>query len=380
MANLVFWISLGVLVYIYFGYIVICVVLGVIFKKQRKQEDILPGVTLLIPAFNEEAVIRQKIENSLGLDYPKEKIEIVVASESQDKTNAIVAEYASQGIILCSYDRRQGKSRMMFLTIPKTKGEIIVFSDANAIFKPDALKKLVRNFADNHIGGVLGKLVISNAPDSAVSTGESIYKKYEGILRKYNSYLHSALGADGSIFSIRRELYLPINPDRGDDFELAIRILAKGYGVVFEPEALSYEQASVVLASEVKRKIRIVSWFFKSSFILLKEMLQPLRCFLIWQVISHKLLRWLSPYFLLAVFFSNLFFSDAQPGYRIFLYGQCLFYLVAVCGWVYADKGKRHLPLFLKLPVYFLMFNYAFLLGTLQGIFLKQKPAWEKVR
>ncbi|MFH2145336.1 MAG: glycosyltransferase family 2 protein [Candidatus Omnitrophota bacterium] len=380
MNSLIFWMSLGVLVYVYFGYMAICMVLGVIFKKQRKQEDILPSVSLIIPAFNEACVMRQKIENSLGLDYPKEKLEIVVASESQDQTNSIVAEYASQGVILCAYEQRQGKSRMIYLTIPKTRGEIIVFSDANAIFKPDALRKLVRNFSDDRIGAALGKLVISNPKKSAASTGESVYKKYEGILRRYNSYLRSVLGADGSIFGIRRELYFPIDPDHGDDFELTVRILLKGYGVVFEPEAVSYEQASDTLASEVKRKIRIVSWFFKSAFILLKEMFWPLQIFLIWQVISHKILRWLSPYFLLGVFFSNLFLCNTHPGYRIFFYAQSTFYLMAACGWFYLDKRKKQLPLLLKLPTYFLMFNYAFFLGTLRGIFLKQKPVWEKVR
>ena len=368
------------LVHIYVGYLGISILLGKIFRKPLKKEGILPNVSLVIPAFNEEKVIKDKLENSLGLDYPKEKLEIVVVSESDDQTNSIVSQYIEKGIILYTYRTRQGKSKMLYDTVPKTKGEIIVFSDANAIYEKDALKRLVSNFYDRHIGGVLGRLVIANPHDSSISGGESIYKKYEGLLRKYNSYLHSILGADGSMFGIRRELYSPISPTRGDDFELAVRILIKGFGLVFEPEAISYEKASISYHDEIRRKIRMVSWFLKSSFFLLKEMFRPFRGFLIFQLISNKILRWFSPYFVILLFFSNLVLYKTHPFYSIFFSIQILFYTIAVISGIYLKKGERRLHRLLGMAFYFLTFNYAFLLGTLKGLFFRQKSLWEKVR
>lgn len=380
MAYYIFWISLLILIYIYIGYLAISVLLGKIFRKPLLKKDILPTLSLIIPAFNEQRVIKEKVENSLELDYPKEKLEIIVVSESNDQTNNIVSRYIDRGVTLYAYKTRRGKSKMLYDTVPKTKGEIIVFSDANAIYKKDALRKLVRNFYDKHIGAVLGRLLIANPEDSSISEGESIYKKYEGLLRKYNSYLHAILGADGSMLGIRRELYSPISPTRGDDFELAIRIRIRGWGVVFEPEAISYENAATSSRDEIRRKIRIVSGFLKSSFFLLKEVLCPFRGLLIFQLISNKILRWFSPYFLILLFFSNLALYKARPFYSIFFSMQILFYFIAVISGVYLKKSGGRLHKLLGMPFYFLTFNYAFLVGTWEGLFFGHKSFWEKAR
>ncbi len=378
MAKIIFWFSAALIFYVYAGYLGVWIIVGSIFNRRRVKKDIFPSVTLIIPAFNEEKVIKDKLENSLSLDYPQGKLEIVVCSESTDQTNSIVSTYAQKGVKLFTYRKRQGKSAMLYDAVPQTQGEIIVFSDANAIFAENALKELLNNFADARIGAVCGRLKIANPQESAVSWGEYLYKQYEGLLRKYNSRLLSVLGVDGSIFALRRTLYLPISPQRGDDFELAARILIKGFGVVFEPEAVSFEKAALSSAVEATRKIRIVSWFLRSALILLKEMLWPFKGLLIFQLVSHKILRWYSPGFFILLFFSSLVLSSSHILYALVFAVQVVFYLAGTVGWIIFEGSGRKSPAGLKLPFYFLVFNSAFLLGVLRGIFLKPKPFWEK--
>jgi cellulose synthase/poly-beta-1,6-N-acetylglucosamine synthase-like glycosyltransferase len=355
-------------------------IVALFFRKPVDKKDIFPSVTLLIPAYNEQKVIEEKIKNSLELDYPKDKLEIVIASESSDHTNEIVSKYIDKGITLYGFENRRGKSVMLYNVFDKTKGEIVVFSDANALYKKDAIKKLVQNFHDQKIGGVLGSLMVTNPEDSSISQGESVFKKYESMLRNANTATRSIIGADGTMFAIRRELYKPISPDRGDDFEVALRVLIQGYGMVFEPEAISYEKASVDHQDEIKRKRRIVSWFWKSALILLKEMLSPFRGYLIFQVISNKILRWLSPVFLISLLISSWFLAGVGYYYDVFFNLQVIFYSLAIVGGLFAKQADNKLQKFLRMPFFFVVFNFAFLIGTFEGLFLKQKPFWQKVR
>ncbi|MFH1061590.1 MAG: glycosyltransferase family 2 protein [Candidatus Omnitrophota bacterium] len=376
----IFWISLITLFHVYIGYMIICIIIGKIFKQPIDKQEIFPTVTILIPAYNEQQVIKQKIENTLALEYPKDKLEIVIASESNDQTNQLVSDFKAQGIILYAFEQRRGKSRMLYDVFAKTKGEIIIFSDANAMYKPDVIKKLARNFNDPKIGGVLGNLIITNPKDSSISQGESVFKKYEAVLRQANTAAHSIIGADGTMLAMRRDLYKPIDPDRGDDFELALRIRIQGYGMVFEPEAISYEKASIDFRDEIKRKRRIVSWFWKSALILLGEMLHPFRGFLIFQVISNKILRWLSPYFLILLFISSLRLAAMNNFYALFFQLQVFFYSLAVFSGIFLSSSDNKFLKLLKMPFFFIVFNYAFLIGTIEGLFLKQNPFWKKVR
>ncbi|MCG2711682.1 MAG: glycosyltransferase family 2 protein [Candidatus Omnitrophica bacterium] len=376
----VFYFSLLALFYTYFGYLGISIILGKLFFKKIDKKVISPSVTLLIPAYNEQSVIAQKLENSLSLDYPQELLEIVVASESNDGTNDIVRKFEDKGVLLYSFKERRGKSRMLYDVYPKAKGEIVLFSDANAIYDSKAIRKLVRNFNDKRVGGVLGNLIITNPDKSSISEGESVFKRYESLLRISNTNQLAIVGADGSMLAIRKELYFPISPDRGDDFELAIRIRVKGYSMVFEPEAISYEKASTDFLAEISRKRRIVSWFFKSSFILLGEMLLKGRWFLLFQVISNKLFRWFSPYFLILLFVSSVKLSTEHIFYQIVFYSQILFYVLAMFSGIFIKKADNKLQKILRMPFFFVVFNYAFFIGTLEGMFMRQKPFWKKVR
>ena len=382
MTHIIFWLILFIIFYTYLGYIGISILLAKVFGKKPVTMDFFPKISIIIPCYNEEKIIRQKIENTLSLEYPKEKLEIIIASESTDSTNSIVSEFKNSGVKLYAYDERIGKTGLLYRAVPEAIGEIVVFSDANALYKKDAVIKIARNFYDNRVGAVVGRLIINNLEASSISKGEYIYKKYEMLLRESNGLLGRVLNADGSIFAIRKTLYMPISPERGDDFELIIRILISGYKSLFEPEAISYEEASVTSRAEYARKVRMVSWFLKSSMLLLKEMLLKLRLDLMFQIISHKLLRWFSPYFFIAFFITNIMLLKDAPIYSFFLIIQIFFYLGGLIGFYMTGVKKKKAPFLLGAIQYFIVFNYAFMIGVLKSFFLRKTltPNWEKVR
>ena len=379
---IIFWTASFLIFYVYFGYLILSILLGALFKIKRIKQEYYPLVSLIVPCYNEEKVIRDKLNNTLKLDYPKDKLQVLIASESNDATNSIVGEYANNNIRLYKYEKQRGKTVILYETLPYAEGEIIVFSDANVLLKNDCIKKITSNFSDNSVGAVTGLLSISNAKASSTSWGENIYRKYETMLRISNGESGRVLNPDGAIFAIRKELYFPINSERGDDFELVIRILLNNKYSVIEPEAVSYENASITPKEEIDRKIRMVSWFMKSSGILLKEMALKFRLDLVFQIVSHKILRWFSPYLFIILFISNCLILDKGALYCLTLFMQTLFYLTAA-GSLYLCKNLKRdkISAFLKLTNYFLIFNYGFLAGTIKGILpLRNSSAWQKAR
>jgi poly-beta-1,6-N-acetyl-D-glucosamine synthase len=372
-----FWFFIFLILYCYFGYPFVLFILGIFFRKKPKKEEIFPTVSLLIPVYNEEKVIQKKIENSLGLDYPKDKLEIIVASESNDKTNEIVKNYEKNGVKLFAYEGREGKQYTIYRTIPHCKGEIIVLTDANGIFEKDALRKLVRNFADKRIGCVSGLLKYVNVLNDSFGENEGIYWKYETFVKKLESNLFSLLGANGSIYAFRRELYKPISPYRGDDFDLPIRIALQGYGVILEPEAISEEEVYLTSIANFKRKVVIAGWHFVGALILLKESIIKFKPLLFFELISHKILRWLVGYFLIFIFLSNLFLLK-NPLYFILFTLQIVFYLLTILGYLLEKKQKVNK--LINLIYYFCVVNLASLIGVSKAIFGLQNPTWEKVR
>jgi len=378
MITTIFWLSIFFIFYCYFGYPLILVILGMIFSREIKKAEIMPSVSLLISVYNEEKIIEKKIENSLDLDYPEAKLEIIVASESDDKTNEIVKKYKDRGVKLLVFQGRGGKPYTIYRTIPKCQGEIIVLTDANSIFKKDAILKLVRNFADSRIGCVSGELKYLNPKKASIGEGEGLYWKYEIFIKKLESKIQSVLGANGSIYGFRKNLYSPLSQYRGDDFDLPIRITQQGYGVVFEPEAISEEEVYPETIKEFKRKVFTIGWHFPAVLILLKDSLKKIQPLLIFQLISHKILRWLIGFFLTLLFLSNIFLLE-NTFYLILFIGQIIFYSLAIFGYLQDKKGEK-LNKLINLTYYFCMVNLAALVGVINGIIGKQKPTWEKVR
>jgi cellulose synthase/poly-beta-1,6-N-acetylglucosamine synthase-like glycosyltransferase len=376
--EIVFWFFIFLILYCYFGYPLILFILGIFFRKKPKKEEIFPTVSLIIPVYNEEKVIQKKIENSLELDYPKEKLEIIVASESNDRTNEIVKNYEKNGVKLFAYSGREGKQYTIYRTIPHCKGEIIVLTDANGIFEKDALIKLVRNFVDKRIGCVSGLLKYVNVLNNSFGESEGIYWKYETLIKKLESNLFSLLGANGSIYALRKELYQPISPYRGDDFDLPIKVILQGYGVILEPEAISKEEIYLTSLANFKRKIVIAGWHFRGTLILLKEGIKKFKPILCFELISHKILRWLTGYFLIFIFLTNLLLLK-KPFYFLLFILQIIFYSLAILGYLNEKRGRISNKL-INLIYYSFVVNLATAIGVILGIFGLQKPTWEKVR
>jgi len=373
-----FTFCLSILIYIFIGYPITLWILSFLFGKEVNKKDICPSVSLVISAYNEESIIRQKIENSLGLDYPKGKLEIIVASESTDKTNKIVNEYKEKGVILYAYEKREGKRATLYRTVPLAKGEIIVFSDANAVYQEDAIKKLVRNFSDPKIGCVSGRLRYVNPKQFAIGKSETSYWEYDFILKSLASRLFSlAGGVNGSILAVRKDLYDPIDRYRGDDYEISCRVEINGYGVILEPEAISYEKTSENSKQEFQRKVRLATWNLKSTMLLLTEAMQKGRLLTVFLLFSHRFLRYTTPLWVIFLFISNIFLLDGRLLYFFFL--QIIFFSLAFSGFIMEKINHKTNSLFF-IPFYFCMVNYAALLALTKNVFGKTEMLWEKVR
>jgi cellulose synthase/poly-beta-1,6-N-acetylglucosamine synthase-like glycosyltransferase len=367
----VFWASLLTIVYVYFGYPLLLALLAVLRQRSIKKEDITPFVTVLIGAYNEEGIIREKLENMLALDYPKDKLEIMVGSDgSTDRTNDIVRKFADKGVVLDASTERRGKCGVLYRCVPKAKGEIIVFSDADAMYPPDALKTLVRGFADERVGCIEGVRWDTNEEGQVL---ESIYWKYENVLKRLASKNRCIVGATGAIFAIRKHLYFPLTEERGDDFELPFRIALRGYDTIYEPDAVVYHPW-LPNNEEFRRITRIVSWMLPSALMLLKESLQRGKLLVAVQLISHKLLRWFVPVFMLAMFAANLFLTGHF--YSVALWTQAGFYGLALAGYLLAKaRVKLRLPL-LNIPYYFCLINLASLNGVMKLLLGKPVRVW----
>jgi cellulose synthase/poly-beta-1,6-N-acetylglucosamine synthase-like glycosyltransferase len=373
-----FWLAALLLLYTYLGYPMVLFVLGRLFGKRPALAEITPRMTLLISAYNEESVIAEKLENSLALEYLREQLEIVVASESTDRTNDIVRSYAAQGVkLFVPPGPRRGKPATLFAAVPQTSGGIIVFTDANGMCRSDALKKLVRNFADPRVGSVSGCLQYVRDPHESSGKTEGVYWRYEMWIKRLESALFCLLGANGSLFAIRRDLYAPLGESRGDDFELPVRILLRGAGSVLEPEAVSLEETGKTVGTEFTRHLRSVAWVGKSMALLAREALRRRRFFVLFQMFSHKLLRWLT-----LIFLGVALFATARlhaPVYRVALALQAVFYGVSALCWA-LDGRRIRLPRIVLVPYYFCAIHLAALIGLAQSFNSPAFQTWKKVR
>lgn len=378
--HIIFFTALFIIGYIFLGYPVILFLISRIFEKKVNQKDIEPYVSLIISAYNEEKIIEEKILNALSLDYPKDKLEIIVASESTDGTHDIVRRYAKDSVVLVAYKNREGKRATLFKTVPQARGSIIIFSDANAMYDKQAIRMLVRNFNDNRIGCVSGRLRYKNRKGSSVGKGEALYWEHDFILKNWLSRIFTMAGAvNGSILALRKELYDPIDKNRGDDFEISCRVEIKGFGVVMDPEAISYEETSEKSTQEFSRKVRMASWNLKSALILLGEAVKNRRYLTAYLLISHRVLRYTMPLWLISLFISNVFLVLSGSAWIYPAILQIVFYTVAVVGW-YLEFANKKLPLLILLPFYFCLVNMAALIALWNNLFRKEEFIWQKMR
>lgn len=371
--ELLLWLCILLTVYIYFGYPILLKFISKIYKKPIESDtSFTPNVTLFIAAYNEEKVIGEKLDNAIHLNYPKGKFEVIVVSDdSSDRTNEIVESYANKysNVRLNVVKGRQGKTAALNKSVELANGEVLVFSDANSMYEKDALLHLVQHFSDDSVGGVCGELILLNSTNSSIGESEGAYWKYEKLLKQLETKTGTSIVANGSIYAIRKLLFKPMNPNVGDDMQNPLIIIHQGKRFVYEPNAITKEETSTQSKEEFGRKVRIVTRSF-TGIMHYAYTLNPFKNFdFFYKYLSHKLLRWLVPYYMIIVFFLNLLLIE-QPFYMILFVLQVLFYLLAILGL----KLKSKLT---YIPYYFCLVNYAALLGTLRALTGKRQSTWK---
>lgn len=380
--QIVFWTLIFLIVYCYFGYPLLLLLIGKLYSNPVKKSDFFPTVTVVISVWNEEDVIESKIQNLLSLDYPKEKLEIFIGSDgSTDQTNTIVEKFKSENVFLIASAERRGKMVMNNKLVAKSKAEIIVFSDARQIFKTNAIKELVFNFADSHIGCVSGELVFSEK-GGGTAKGVGLYWRYEKFLRNQESKVHSMLGATGAIYAIRRELYIPIPEECVlDDVFVPLKIIQKGYRAIFDSDVIAFDKAADNPREEYSRKVRTLFGNYQ-IFSMCLSLFNPLKSPIAIQLFSHKFLRVLVPFFMIGIFFINILLIN-QNLYKHILSLQLAFYGLAFLGMCTRDNKEGFLRGVSKVscvPYIFCLLNFSALMGFVRFIQSNQAVVWEKAR
>jgi cellulose synthase/poly-beta-1,6-N-acetylglucosamine synthase-like glycosyltransferase len=368
-------ISVSVLAYVIAGYPLLLRLLVLLRGPRRvRQADITPTLSFVISAYNEADVMRAKLQNALSLDYPADRREIVVISDcSDDGTDEIVRAFAGQGVRLLRQDERRGKTAGLNRALPLLTGDIVVFSDANAIYEEDALRKLVRNFADEQVGYVTGEARYLLGGRAAADTGERAYWGYEMELKRLETQIGSMVGGDGAIYAIRRPLWRTLPEDAINDFLNPLQIVEAGWRGVYEPEAACYEETSGRFKSEYKRRVRIVSRSWRAVF-QASGVLNPFRVGLFsWCLISHKVLRWNAGVFATAA---------AVAGLALLIESliRWPWPTVAVLGAVAALALTRIGRRTVSMAAYFWVINAASLVGVAKGTFGRVSGVWSTPR
>jgi len=367
--KILFWVSGLAVLYTYAGYPLL-LMLWPKAEEGRNAPDASqgfePAISIIIPVYNEEKVIREKIENTLSLDYLKERREIIVVSDaSNDRTPEIVKDYDKDGVNLFELSRRKGKAGALNLGLQKAKNEIVIFSDASIILEQDALKKIVGKFIDPGVGCISGEDHIPGGGE------EGAYGTYELALRNLENRAGSIVGASGCFYAQRRSLCRPFLEGMAPDFFSVLETVEKGYGAVTEPAATGVMKSVGDSRGEFQRKVRT---FLRGMTTLLhfKHLLNPFRygVFSI-QLISHKLLRWSTGLFMILLFLSNLFLLDSKM-YLTFLFLQAAFYALAAIGWLGMSR-----PLIFRAPFFFSMVNVSALVAWAKYVMGIRQEIWE---
>lgn len=379
-----FWLSLGLLFYSYAGYGILVFLLNnirVLFvKKSNNPPGEWPAITLVVSAYNEEAILEQKIINTLALDYPPEKISILFVTDgSDDRSPAIVQKYPA--IRLLHETERKGKYAAIKRAMRQVKTPVVVFSDANCMLNAECLRKMMIHFSNPDVGAVAGeKKILRNNYASAVGEAEGIYWQYESFMKRMDAELYTVTGASGELFSLRTALFRELDQEVIlDDLVISMQVCLQGYRIEYEPDAFATESPSASLAEEEKRKVRISSGAFQ-ALVYLKQCLNIFKHPLLgFQYISRRVLRWVAcPPALMGLLLCNIIIvsAGAEQFFSSFLLLQTVFYLFAFFGWLYVRAGKRA-GLF-TIPFYFVFMNYCLVKGWIRFVQRKQSVLWEK--
>lgn len=377
------------LFYIYIGYPFIIITLARLIPRPVQKQAVLPSVTIVIPTFNEEVVIGEKIENTLHLDYPRDQLQVLVCDDaSSDRTVEIVKMYASQKVELSQGAARSGKASGLNRALQLARGEIFIIADADILANQDALSQLVANFADESVGCVMAQTHIASA-DEGTGASNGLYWRYEAMIRQSESDVHSAVAATGHFMALRRTLFQPIPMHVIlDDFYLAMMTIRQGYRVISEPKAVVWERPARSMSDEVKRRRRLTAGRYQ-VISMSRDYLPYLPFLLQFEVISHKFLRLMIPYLMILALGSNLLFvasmASRPPSLLTFLMNgalvlQGVFYGLALAGKFFFRKPARRSKLFkvLMLPYYLCATNFAGITGLANFVSGKRTVLWQQ--
>lgn len=383
------WAAL-LLVYVYVGYPLIAWCRARMSPRWHKREPIAPLVTVVVVAHNEAATISGRIQNLLELDYPADRLDIVIASDgSTDGTVTRARSRADARVVVRSFERRRGKAAVLNDVVPSARGEIVVLADARQRFETAAVRALVSNFADHSVGAVSGELMLQ-AGTTATGGGASFYWRYEKFIRRHESRTDSTVGATGAIYAIRRPLFEPIPANMIlDDVLVPMRVVRRGYRVVFDPQARAVDQAATTPHQEFVRKTRTIAGMFQ---LFCREgwLLNPFRNRVWFETWSHKALRLAAPVLQAVVFACSVALREA-PFYRLMLLGQIVFYAAAIGGWT--SDGLRaspkpgvlrpgsQAPIYLRIlavPYAICLLNWATIVGFVRYVTGHQHATWER--
>ena len=380
---LLLWVFILIVCYTFLGYGILVYLLillkGLFSKRIAPPADYEPELTLIIPCFNEAAILEKKITNCLALDYPADKLSILFTTDGSTDQSTEIIQVRSM-IRLLHENQRVGKTAACNRAMGFVSTPIVIFSDANTILNREAIRNMVQHFANEKVGCVSGeKRILTKEIDSASAAGENIYWQYESLLKKLDSELNSAVGAAGELVAFRSALYKNLPDDTlTDDFMQSMQIAASGYKIVYEPNAYAAEEASVNVKEELKRKIRIAAGNWQTIQRLSGILRFTKTPVLYFQYFSRRILRWaVVPFLLPLIFLLNIPLAlEGNTFYQWLFFAQLFFYSIAVAGYVMRDKNIRFKIIFA--PYYFCVMHYAMLAGLGRFISGKQKAAWDK--
>jgi len=371
--ELVFWTSVSLWLYAQVGYPLLLTLMSRRPIPRTDTSD-LPEVSLLIPAYNEQRVLAAKLQNSLEIEYPRQRMEILVASDgSDDETVQIAASFASQGVQLLAFPDRRGKASVLNDAIAASHGDVVCLCDANVLFEPQSLRKLVAALADPSVGAASGDVRIASH-ESNFGQGEAGYYRLERRIQLAETRIGSMMGVDGGMYVVRRELLEPLPPDTIlDDFVISMRVLRAGQRVVYVHDAIAHENGTPNATQEFRRRVRVAAGAVQSmargEF---PPLSQPVH---FWQYVSHKLLRWLGPVWLIAIAVCSLLLIHQGFIYRLAIFLQLLVYSFAfVATFSLTVRATRYGGV----AFYLAMSHVAMALGLLKGLAGRQRVTWAK--
>jgi len=377
-AAILVWVMAAVLVYVYAGYPLLLALIGTLVRRPKAAPGYFPTLSVLIAAYNEEIGIQKKVEQTLALDYPADKIEIIVLSDgSTDRTDEMVKDFMDPRVRLLRTPVRKGKTNAQNLGVEAAKGEVLVFSDATAAYHPKALEFLAANFADPRVGAVSGRYQYFDPKgNSPTGLGMIAFWNYENFIKMMQSRIRTITGCCGCIYSVRKSAYTPLPPDVISDLVQPLWAIQKGYRVVFEDRALAYEETTKSAKEEFSMRVRVVTRGIR-GILSVSGLLNPFRYgWVSFQLLSHKILRWLVPFFLLLLLAGNALLWN-QPGYReLFLlqgafYGFVLLTMLAPLHRIWKPLG---------IPLYFCTLNAAALCSVVEVLRGRKYVVWQTVR